>query len=96
MWGEYMQQQNVSGATHNLILENKKHLTITGAVNVSAYDENGALIKTNMGLLNIGGKNISVSELSTQSGEVKISGEIEFIEYSTPKEKQGFLKRLVK
>ncbi len=91
-----MQMQNNTNSVHNLILENRNSLSITGAVSVSAYDETGAQIITNMGLLTIGGKDLCVSELSVQSGEVKISGEIEYIQYTSPKEKMGFFKRLVK
>ncbi len=91
-----MQQQAGQNASHNLILENRNKLTVTGAVSVCAYDSSGAEINTNMGILNVGGKGINVSELSTQSGEIKITGEIQFIEYSDIKEKLGFFKKLVK
>ncbi len=91
-----MQQQSTQNASHNLILENRNKLTVTGVECVCSYDSSGAEINTSMGILNIGGKDISVSELSTQSGEIKITGEIQFIEYSAAKEKRGFLKKLVK
>ena len=49
------------------------------------------------GTLVIGGRNIQVSELSIQTGELKIFGTIEYMQYSEPvKSPGGFLRRLAR
>ncbi|MEG0803398.1 MAG: YabP/YqfC family sporulation protein, partial [Pygmaiobacter sp.] len=66
---------------HNLIIENRTKLTATGILRVISYDENTATAETGQGILVIGGKNLKVSELSCQSGELKVQGEIEYVQY---------------
>lgn len=82
---------------HNLIVENRSSLTATGIRQVISYDEYTATVLTDLGTLIIGGKNLKVSELSCQSGELRVSGEIEYIQYEERREKKGgFLGRLTR
>lgn len=82
---------------HNLIVENRSNLTATGIRQVVSYDEYSATVLTDLGTLVIGGKNLKVSELSCQSGELRVSGEIEYIQYEDKREKKGgFLGRLTR
>lgn len=82
---------------HNLIIENRTNLTATGILRVISYDENGATAETGQGLLVIGGKNLKVSEMSCQSGELKVQGEIEFVQYEAARQtKGGFLGKLMR
>ena len=47
--------------------------------------------------LAIGGEGLTVSELSVKTGEVKINGSIEYVQYTAKREKQESLfKRLVR
>ncbi len=83
--------------THRLTMENREQLTATGVKAVLSYDETGACLETACGMLNIGGAGLTVSELSVQTGEVRISGEIEFVQYSRAKERSApFWKRLTR
>lgn len=82
---------------HHIIIENRKNITATGILSIVTYDANGATLETSLGTLQIGGQELCVSELSVQTGEVKISGDIEFVQYSAPKrERAGLLQRLVR
>ena len=49
-------------------------------------------------MLNVGGEGLSVGELSVRTGEVSISGSIEYVQYTRPREKTvgGFFKRLAR
>ncbi|MEE0801434.1 MAG: YabP/YqfC family sporulation protein [Gemmiger sp.] len=67
---------------HVLTLENRTTLTMTGVTRVIGCDENGATLQTPLGDLTVGGREIQVSELSVHTGEVHISGKIEFLQYS--------------
>ena len=87
----------VPAAKHNLIIENRTDLTTTGILRVISYDENGATAETGQGILVIGGKNLKVSEMSCQSGELKVQGELEFVQYEAARQtKGGFLGKLMR
>lgn len=82
---------------HNLIVEDRRTVTATGITRIVSYDEQGATLETQQGTLVIGGRNIQVSELSIQTGELKIFGTIEYLQYSEPvKSPGGFLRRLAR
>ncbi len=90
-------QSNAQIATHNLILENRSALTATGVSAIISYDAQDVVLETGSGILNVGGSNMHVSELSVQKGEVQITGDIEFLQYSKPKQEKGnFFQRLVR
>ena len=57
-------------------------------------DEDGSLVR----MLNVGGEGLSVGELSVRTGEISISGSIEYVQYTKPREKTvgGFFKRLAR
>ena len=82
---------------HNVILENRNLLTATGIRAILSYDEMTACLDTEYGMLTIGGDGLKVSELSVQTGEVRISGSIEYVQYTVKKERApSIFKRLVK
>ena len=82
---------------HNLILENRQTVTATGITRIVSYDEFSASLETGQGSLVIGGRDIRVSELSIQTGELKIYGKIEYVLYSDTRETAGgFFKRLAR
>ena len=59
--------------------------------------ESTLALETPGGTLAIGGEGLTVSELSVQTGEVKINGSIEYVQYTAKREKQESLfKRLVR
>ncbi len=86
--------ETTAAPAHHVVLEDCKNLTATGIGAILSYDESSAVMATPCGTLNVGGKDLTVSELSVQTGEVQIRGEIEYIQYTAKKEKdQPFLKR---
>ena len=82
---------------HTRVLEERKRLTVTGIQAIVSYDAFTVTLETSGGTLAIGGEGLTVSELSVQTGEVKIGGTIEYIQYTVRREKQSsFLTRLVR
>lgn len=82
---------------HNIVLENRRNFTATGILSIVSYDAYTVTLSTEQGTLAIGGEGLSVSELSVQTGEVKINGSIEYMQYTVKKDKQeSFFKRLVR
>ena len=73
------------------MLENRARLTVSGVTRVVSCDEGGAVLKTPLGDLTVGGQGIQVSELSVRTGQVHISGRIEFLQYAENRESGGGL-----
>ena len=62
---------------------------------IVSCDETGAALDTVQGRLTIGGQAIQVGELSVRTGEVRIFGKIEFLQYTENRESAGgFFRRL--
>ena len=92
-----VQEAAASQGHHNLILEDRRAMTATGITRIVSYDEYSATLETQQGSLVVGGRELQVSELSIQTGEEKIAGKIESIQYADLKESPaGFFKRLVR
>lgn len=66
---------------HNIIMENRKKLTVSGVTDVDRFDENTVLLYTNMGELTVKGNDLHVNELSVTDGEMNIEGEIDAVIY---------------
>lgn len=81
--------------SHCLTLDNRRELNITGVMRVLNCDENGATLQTPLGNLTVGGAGIQVSEVSVRTGEVHITGKVEYLQYAENKESAGgFFARL--
>ena len=63
--------------SHGLALKDRRHLAVTGVIRVISCDENAAVLETPLGNLTVGGQELQIGELSTQSGQVQLSGKIE-------------------
>lgn len=82
---------------HTLQLEDRSRLTVTGVTRIISCDESGALLKTAQGDLTIGGQGIQIGELSVRTGQVHITGKIEFLQYTENRESGGgLLNRLLR
>ena len=66
---------------HNAILENRQCLMLTGVTDVESFDDKLVLLYTQLGELAIKGSQLHVSDLSTESGELTVEGEINALTY---------------
>ena len=81
---------------HNVILEDRKRLTITGVSDVDSFDEQTVVIYTDMGELTIRGSDLKIGRLNTETGELNISGTIYALAYTDERAKSGVFSRLFK
>jgi sporulation protein YabP len=79
---------------HNLIMENRKTLTVSGVDHVDSFDEQTVVMATVMGELTVKGSDLHIDKLNTDVGEVAISGSVYGLIYTDEREKGGFLSRL--
>lgn len=68
---------------HACRLENRNAASLTGVREVVSFDENQVVMDTDMGLLTIKGKDLHVSRLTVEKGEMEIEGQIDSLTYSS-------------
>lgn len=68
--------------THKLMLTSRKNCTISGVADVISFDVNEVLLETDQGMLMIKGKELHVSRLSLDKGEVDVDGVVDSLTYS--------------
>lgn len=85
---------------HRLTLDNRAQSTVTGIREVVSFDENQVVLDTDMGLLTIKGKDLHVSRLTLEKGEVDLNGTVDSLSYSSNealrKSGESLLSRLFK
>ena len=88
------------GLSHKVMLYNREKGTLTGILDVISFDENTIVLDTDMGLLTIRGKDLHVSRLTLEKGEIDIEGRADSLIYSSSdnyrKSNQSLLSRLFK
>lgn len=82
----------------NLILDNRKKITLTGVKEVISYDDTKIALSTNMGNLDIKGRGLKINKLDVQNGDIIIIGTINYMAYSEKElgknKKENIFKRL--
>ena len=84
---------------HNVIMEGRKKLSVSGVEDVDSFDEHEVVVYTNMGLMEIKGRDIHMNKLSLETEEIILEGEfssIAYIEEGETKKKTGFFAGLLK
>ena len=85
---------------HKMSMVNRKSCSLTGVVDVIAFDENEVILETDQGILMIRGHGIHVKRLTLEQGEVELEGKMDSFLYSEQKsltaKGESFLGRLFK
>ena len=74
---------------HNIILENKSKLSISGVTDVESFDEESIVIHTENDTLTVKGFNLHINKLNLDASELVIEGEIENLTYADLAEQKG-------
>ncbi len=83
---------------HILVLRNREELTVTGVENVDSYNDNIIEAMTALGAMTVEGRELHITKLSLESGEMHVTGNISGVLYAIEPEKPegGFFRRLFK
>ena len=83
---------------HNLILENRSNLVMSGVTDVDNFDENSILLYTQLGELVIRGKKLHINVMNVETGDLSVEGDICALIYGdrNTKKKATFLNKLFK
>ena len=79
---------------HNVVLEERKKLSVSGVVDVDSFDEETITAVLDEFDLIIRGSALHISQLNVESGEMTVDGEITSLAYVSGKPKGGIIKRL--
>ena len=85
---------------HNLILENRKKLSVSGVEEVESFNEDEIILRTlHHGVLVIKGTELHINRLNVDSGDVNIVGtvtDMDYIDESVKQKGQGLFARLLR
>lgn len=91
--------EKIETVPQNIILENRRRISVSGVSDVDSFDESQSVIYTCMGLLEIKGAEMHMSKLNLDSGEIILEGKFDSFCYidSEPQKttaKPGLFKRI--
>lgn len=77
-----MSEEKNTSRFHNIILENRSSLNVSGVDDVDSFDEHSITAFTQMGVLAVKGENLHINKFSVEVGELSIEGKICSIAYT--------------
>ena len=66
----------------NLMLENRRKLSITGVNDVARFSESSILLKTDLGTLTVKGTDLRIIKLDLENTIVDLEGSIDSLDYA--------------
>jgi sporulation protein YabP len=79
---------------HRLSLNERKELTVTVVTEVVSFDEETVVMKTSLGALTVHGRQLQLKNLSTNGGQVEVSGTVSALIYQQNKPTGSWVRRL--
>lgn len=73
--------KDIITSNHNIAINTRKSINITGVKKIENFDENEFMLETNMGYLMIKGSSLEIIKLDTYQGDVSIKGKIDSLNY---------------
>ena len=67
---------------HNVVLFNKRQMTVSGVIRVENFNENTIVIITEFGQMTIEGASLHISKLSLETGDMNVDGDVAGLFYS--------------
>lgn len=83
------EERKTSAMPHNMVLEDRKLLTVSGVADVDSFDEETVIVFTDLGELTVRGTNLHINRLSVEVGELTVEGNISALIYSDETPKSG-------
>jgi sporulation protein YabP len=83
----------LKNTNHSLSLNNRELLTLTGIVDVEAFNEEQINAVCDFGLLYVKGSGLHIEELNLNDGTMQVKGNISALIYNEKTQVKGFFKR---
>lgn len=96
--GSREETKKCSKLPHNLTLESRKNLVISGVTAVDNFDDKTIQAMTDMGELTIKGENLNIKKLCLENlGDLEVEGKISVLSYAEKgQNSEGFFSKLFK
>ena len=78
----------------NIILENRKKLTLSGVKDVVGFDEETIALDTVLGKVTIKGSKLHIQNFNTENGDLTADGKINAVVYISEEKNNGFISKL--
>ena len=82
---------NPAYTSHQLTLEGRERLTVSGVEDVERFDESAIVMSTTAGTLVVSGENLHIGKLSLDGGELHVDGQIDSLSYEEQSAGRGGL-----
>ncbi len=79
-----MEERNIKNqneSTQNIIVENRRRISVSGVEDVDSFDERDMILQTNLGTLSIKGEGLHINKFNVETGELIIDGDIDELIY---------------
>ena len=83
--------ENPAYTSHQLTLEGRERLTVSGVEDVERFDESAIVMSTTAGTLVVTGENLHIGKLSLDGGELHVDGQIDSLSYEEQSAGRGGL-----
>ena len=90
----YEESTRVPAKVHNLQMEGREKLVLSGVEDVSGFDENLIVLSTGQGDLSIRGTQLHIERIDLPSGALEVRGHIQELSYEEPARSGGIWSRL--
>lgn len=89
------EEKRIIKKQHNVIIEGRKNLTVTGVMDIDSFDEETVIVFTEQGELTIKGANLHINKIDVDTGDLIMEGEVDSLSYSDAQpQKRGLLAKL--
>lgn len=86
--------EEVIRSNHNIIIEDRKKLTLSGVKDVISFDDETLLLETALGRLTVKGAGLHIVNFDTASGDLFAEGKIYAAVYTSEERNGGFFSRV--
>lgn len=86
--------EEVIRSNHNIIIEDRKKLTLSGVKDVISFDDETLLLETALGRLTVKGAGLHIVNFDTASGDLFAEGNIYAAVYTSEERSGGFFSRV--
>ena len=70
---------------HKLQLDQRRQLTMTGVSEVVSFDDSTVVVQTTLGTLVVQGQELQLKNLSTEGGQIVVTGTVTALGYEEPR-----------
>ena len=79
---------------HNIIVEDRKKMTLTGVKDVLSFDDETFVLDTSLGKMTVKGSGLHIINFDTKSGDFSAEGKLYALVYTSDEKNCGFLSRM--